>query len=154
MPNLSDNAVATWLTEKEPDLVAFLPPPSPLPQHLASMIAELGRTLDAAQARDPERLGRLLRVSPVRERMQLLLAQLDVPRRLRMLAWLGEAPMPEPHLVVEPYLTGTQGSDSQSLQQELQGLHRNALLLRIFRHERIASLLAGCQLAGQAEELA
>ena len=154
MPNLSETAVATWLAEREPDLMASLPPPSPLPPHLASLVVELGRTLDTAQLRDPERLGRLLRLSPAWERVQLLLAQLDVPRRIRMLAWLGAAPMPQPHLVIESYLTGTQDPDSRSLHQELQGLHRNALLLRIFRHERISSLLAGCQIAGQAEPMA
>lgn len=154
MPNLSEKAVATWLAERELDLMASLPPAPPLPHHLASMVVELGRTLDAAQLKDPERLGRLLRLSPLRERMQFLLVQLDVPRRLRMLAWLGAAPMPQPHLVVESYLTGTLDPDSRSLHQELQGLHRNALLLRIFRHERITSLLAGCQVAGQAETMA
>lgn len=86
--------------------------------------------------------------------MQLLMAQLDVSRRLRMLAWFGTPPMPEPHLVVDSYLARTSRPESGSLYQELQGLHHNALLLRIFRHERITALLAGCQTAGQAEEMA
>lgn len=154
MPNLSDTAVATWLAEREPELVASLPPAAPLPSRLATVIVELGQALDSAQSSDPHRLGRLLRTAPLQERMQLLLAQLDVPRRLRMLAWLGTAPMPEPHLVVESYLAGTSGPRGGSLHGELQGLHRNALLLRIFRHERVAALLAGCQTAGQAEATA
>ena len=154
MPNLSDNAVAMWLAEREPDLVASLPPQSALPQRVASMVVELGRVLDASQSSDTHRLGRLLRSPAVQGRMQHLLTQLDVSRRLRMLAWFGAAPMPEPHLVVESYLAGTPGPDGGPLHHELQGLHRNALLLRIFRHERISSLLAGCQTAGQAEEVA
>ena len=154
MPNLSDTGVANWLAEREPGLAACLTPPDVLPPRLAAVIVKLGRALDTAQSSDPSRLGVLLRSSPVQERIQLLLGQLDVPRRLRMLAWLGAAPMPEPHLVIESYMTGTQGSRGDSVLKELQGLHRNALLLRIFRHERIVSLLAGCQKAGQAEEMA
>ncbi len=154
MPNLSEDAVAEWLAEREPELVASLPPPVALPARLATVIVGLGRALDAAQSSDPHRLGRLLRTAPLRERMQLLLAQLDVPRRLRMLAWLGAAPMPDPHLVIESYLAGTAGPGGTALHQELQSLHRSTLLLRIFRHERITALLAGCQAAGQAEGMA
>lgn len=154
MPNLSDNAVATWLAEREPGLVACLRPASALPPQLAAVIVKLGLALDTAQSSDSSRLGRLLRSSPVQERMQLLLGQLDAPRRIRMLAWLGAAPMPEPHLVVESYMTGTEGPRGESVLKEVQDLHRNALLLRIFRHERIVSLLAGCQKAGQAEGMA
>lgn len=154
MPNLSDNAVASWLAERDPELLASFAPAPALPPRLALAIVEFGRELDAAQASDPHKLAGLLRSGPLQERMQLLLAQMDVSRRLRMLAWFGTPPMPEPYLVVNSYLARTSRPESRLLYQELQGLHRNALLLRIFRHERITALLAGCQIAGQAEEMA
>ncbi len=152
MPNLNAEAVAEWLTKRDPNNAAtLLAPAASMPEGAEPLLVQLGQALDAAQARDPQRLSRLLRDAPVRERLGVLLTHIDKPRCLRLLDWLGSPPMPEHNLVAAAYLTDDPSGEGAVLCRNIQALHRNALLGRIFDRERIASLLAACQLAGQAE---
>ncbi len=152
MPNLNAEAVAEWLTKRDPNNAAtLLAPAASMPEGAEPLLVQLGQALDAAQARDPQRLSRLLRDAPVRERLGVLLTHIDKPRCLRLLDWLGSPPMPEHNLVAAAYLTGGPSAEGTALRRNVQALYRNALLSRIFDRERIAGLLAACQVAGQAE---
>ncbi len=155
MPNLNAEAVAEWLTKRDPNNAAtLLAPVASMPEGTEPLLVQLGQALDAAQARDPQRLSRLLRNAPVRERLGVLLTHIDKPRCLRLLDWLGSPPMPEHNLVAAAYLTDDASEEGAVLRRNVQALHRNALLRRIFDRERIASLLTACQVAGQAEKVA
>ncbi len=152
MPNLSAEVAADWLTKRDPsNAAALLAPAASMPEGAEPLLVQLGQALDAAQARDPQRLSRLLRDAPVRERLGVLLTHIDRPRCLRLLDWLGSPPMPEHNLVAAAYLTDDPSEEGAVLRRNVQALHRNALLSRIFDRDRIASLLAACQVAGQAE---
>ncbi len=152
MPNLSAEAVAEWLTKRDPNNAASLPSPAgSMPEGAEPLLVQLGQALDAAQARDPQRLSRLLRDAKIRERLGVLLTQLDRPRCLRLLDWLGSPPMPDHSLVAAAYLAGGPTTEGAALRRNVQALYRNAMLSRIFDRERIAGLLAACQVAGQAE---
>lgn len=152
MPNLNAEAVAEWLTKRDPNNAAtLLSPAASMPEGAEPLLVQLGQALDAAQARDPQRLSRLLQDAPVRERLGVLLTHIDKPRCLRLLDWLGSPPMPEHNLVAAAYLTDDPSGEGAVLRRNIQALHRNALLGRIFDRERIASLLTACQVAGQAE---
>ena len=155
MPNLNAEAVADWLTRRDPsNAAALVSPATSMPEGAEPLLVQLGQALDAAQARDPQRLSRLLRDAPVRERLGLLLTLLDKPRCLRLLDWLGSPPMPEHNMGAAAYLTDGPSEEGAVLRRNVQALYRNALLSRIFDRERIASLRAACQGAGQAEKAA
>ena len=152
MPNLSAEAVAEWLTKQDPNNAATLLAPAVcVPEGAEPLLIQLGQALDAAQARNPQRLSRLLRDAPVREHLGVLLTHLDKPRCLRLLDWLGSPPMPDHNLVAAAYLTGNASTEDTALRRNVQALYRNALMSRIFDRERIASLLIACQVAGQPE---
>ena len=152
MPNLSAEAVAEWLTERDPrNAPNLLSPAISMPEGAEPLMAQLGRALDAAQAQDPQRLSRSLRDSTVLERLSLLLTHLDKPRCLRLLDWLGSSPMPEYNLVAAAYLVSGHSAEGTALRHNVQALYRTTLLNRIFDRNRISSLLEACQVAGQAE---
>ena len=152
MPNLSAEAVANLLTERDPDNAAsLLSPASPMPEGAELLLAQLGQALDAAQAQDPQRLSRSLRDATVQERLSLLLTHLDKARCLRLLDWLGSPPMPDHNLVAAAYLVSDHYAEGAALRHNVQALYRTALLSRIFDRSRISSLLEACQVAGQAE---
>jgi hypothetical protein len=155
MPNLNAEVVADWLTKRDPNnAAALLFPAAPMPEGAEPLLVQLGQALDAAQARDLQRLSRLLRDAPLRERLGVLLTHLDKPRCLRLLDWLGSPPMPEHNLVAAAYLADDPSGEGALLRRNVQMLYRDALLSRIFGRERISSLLAACQVAGQAEKAA
>ena len=155
MPNLDAEAVAEWLTERDPDAAtAWLPPATSLREDTASLLRQLGGALDAAQAREPQALSRQLQEKPQSKRLRTLLAHLDRPTRMRLLAWLGEPPMPERDLVVRACLAGEAPADASPLRQEIQHICRQASLRRIFDRGRVTQLLNACKEAGQAEEVA
>ena len=152
MLNLTAEAVADWLSKRDPrNAPNLLSPATPMPEGAEPLLAQLGQALDAAQAQDPQRLSRLLRDATVRERLSLLLTQLDKSRCLRLLDWLGSPPMPDHNLVAAAYLAGSHTAEGTALRRNVQALYRTALLSRIFDRGRISSLLEACQVAGQAE---
>ncbi len=152
MPNLSAKVVADWLATRDPNNeAALLSPAAFMPEGAEPLLVQLGQALDAAQARDPQRLSRLLRDAAVRERLGVLLTHLDKPRCLRLLDWLGAPPMRDHNLVAAAYLTCDPSAEGTALRLNVQALYRNALLSRIFDRGRIANLLTACQVAGQAE---
>ena len=155
MPNLDAEAVAEWLTERDPDAAtAWLSPTRSLPKDMAFLLRQLGAALDAAQAREPEVLSRQLQEKPLLERLRTLLTYLDRPTRMRLLTWLGEPPMPERDLVVRAYLVGKGVVGGSVLRQEMQHVCRQGLLSRIFERDRLTQLLDASKEAGQAGEAA
>ena len=152
MLNLTAEAVADWLSKRDPRNASnLLSPASPMPKGAEPLLAQLGQALDAAQARNPQRLSRLLRDATMRERLNLLLTHLDKPRCLRLLEWLGSPPMPDHNLVAAAYLVSSHSAEGMALRHNVQTLCRTALLTRIFDRSRISSLLEACQVAGRAE---
>lgn len=155
MLNLDAEAVAEWLTERDPDAAtAWLPPATSLREDTASLLRQLGNALDAAQAREPQALSRQLQEKPQSEKLRTLLAHIDRPTRMRLLTWLGEPPMPERDLVVRACLAGEGPADGSPLRQEIQHICRQTLLRRIFDRGRIVHLFEACKEAGQAGEAA
>lgn len=155
MLNLSEEAVAKWLTERDPrNAPSLLSPATPMPEGAEPLLTQLGQVLDAAQAQDPQRLSRLLRDATVRERLSLLLTHLDKSRCLRLLDWLGSPPMPDHNLVAAAYLVSGHTAEGTALRRNVQALYRTALLSRIFDRGRISGLLEACQVTGRAEETA
>jgi len=155
MPNLDAEAVAEWLTERDPDAAtAWLPPATSLREDTASLLRQLGGAFDAAQAREPEALSRQLREKPQSERLCTMLVHIDWPTRMRLLTWLGEPPMPERDLVVRACLADDGLPGGSVLRQEMQHICRQTLLSRIFDRNRITQLLDACKEAGQAGEAA
>ena len=154
MPNLDAEAVAEWLTERDPDAAAAWHPPVPLPESTTSLLRQFGLALDVAQSRDPNALGQQLREKPLREQMPTLLAHVDRPTRMRLLAWLGEPPMPRPDLVIRTCLGDDGAPAANVLRQEVRQVCCAALLSRIFDHGRGTQLLDACRQAGLTGEAA
>ena len=155
MPNLDAEAVAEWLTERDPDAAtAWLPPATSLREDTASLLRQFGSALDAAQAREPQALSRRLQEKPQSDRLRTLLAHIDRPTRMRLLTWLSEPSMPERDLVVRACLAGDGRADGSPLHQEIQHICRQTSLGRIFDRGRITQLLEACKEAGQAGEAA
>lgn len=154
MPNLDAEAVAEWLTERDPEVAAAWHPPVPLPESTTSLLRQFGLALDVAQSRDPNALGQQLREKPLREQMPTLLAHVDRPTRMRLLAWLGEPPMPRPDLVIRTCLGDDGAPAANVLRQEVRQVCCAALLSRIFDHGRATQLLDACRQAGLTGEAA
>ena len=154
MPNLDAEAVAEWLTERDPDAAAAWHSPVPLPESTTSLLRQLGLALDVAQSRDPNTLGQQLREKPLREQMPTLLAHVDRPTRMRLLAWLSEPPMPRPDLVVRTCLGDDGAPAANVLRREVRQVCCAALLSRIFDHGRATQLLDACRHAGRTGEAA
>ena len=155
MPNLDTEAVAEWLTERDTDAqTAGYPPLVPLPESTISLLRQLGLALDAAQSRDPEALGRQVRGKPLREQMPKLLAHVDRSTRMRLLAWLGEPPMPRPDLVIKACLGDDATPIGTMLRHEVSQAWCIALLSRVLDHGRVTLLLDACRQAGLTGEAA
>ncbi len=155
MPNLDTEAVAEWLTERDTDAITVgYPPLVPLPESTTSLLRQLGLALDVAQSRDPEALGQQLRGKPLREQMPTLLAHVDRSTRMRLLAWLGEPPMPRPDLVIKACLGDDATPVGTMLRQEIQQAWCVALLSRVLDHGRVTLLLDTCRQAGLPGEAA
>jgi len=154
MPNLDVEAVAEWLTERDPDAATAWRPPVPLPESTASLLRQLGLALDVAQSRDPDALGQQLRGKPLREQLPTLLAHIDRSKRMRLLAWLGEPPMPRPDLVVRACLGDDSAPAGGVLRREMRQICCTALLSRMFDHGRVIQLLDACRQAGLSGEAA
>lgn len=155
MPNLDVEAVAEWLTERDPDAAtAWHPPPVSLPESTASLLQQLGLALDVAQSRDPEGLSQQLRGKPLREQLPTLLAHIDRSTRMRLLAWVGEPPMPRPDLVIRACLGDDSAPAGGVLRREMRQICCTALLSRIFDHGRVIQLLDACRQAGLSGEAA
>lgn len=154
MPNLDAEAVADWLTERDPDAATVWHPPVPLPEGTASLLRQLGLALDVAQSRDPEALSQQLRGKPLREQLPTLLAHIDQSTRMRLLAWLGEPPMPRPDLVIRACLGDDNTPAGDLLRREMRQICCTALLSRMFDHGRVIQLLDACRQAGLSGEAA
>ncbi|TDH62371.1 hypothetical protein E2C06_12240 [Dankookia rubra] len=147
MPDLSPNAVADWLRERDPDVATLhlLGPVDADPAVLRTML-RLGELLEQALATDAERLSVRLRHPATAVNLRAALAQSGMARRLRLLDWFGERGLPERNAVLA--LTMGAGPDGDFIRAELQALQRRALLARIYAPERLQMLLAACQPEG------
>jgi hypothetical protein len=155
MPNLDAEAVAEWLTERDPDAAtAWLPPMTSLREDTASLLRQLGGALDAAQAHEPEALSRQLQEKPQSERLSTVLVHIDRPTRMRLLSWLGEPPMPRPDLVIRTCLGDDSAPAGGVLRREMRQICCTALLSRVFEHGRVMQLLDACRQAGLSGEAA
>src|SRR4051812_44751909 len=149
MPDLSPNAVADWLRERDPD-VATLPMLGPIDADPAvlQMMVRLGHLLEQALVADAERLSARLRHPATATNLRAALAQSGMARRLRLLDWFGDAGLPERNAVLAVAMGA--GPDGDFIRAELQALHRRAVLARVYAPERIQMLLAACQPEGMA----
>ena len=149
MPDLSPNAVADWLRERDPDVTTrpLLGPIDADPAVLQTML-RLGELLEEALANDAERLSARLRHPATAVNLRSALAQSGMARRLRLLDWFGDAGLPERSAVLAAAMSA--GPDGDFIRAELQALQRRALLARIYAPERIQMLLAACQPEGMA----
>ncbi len=155
MPDLDTEAVAEWLTERDTNaLAAEYSPLVPLPESTTLLLRQLGLALDVAQSRGPEALGQRVRGKPLREQMPTLLAHVDRPTRMRLLAWLGEPPMPRPDLVIKACLGDDATPVGAMLRHEVSQAWCIALLSRVLDRGRVTLLLDACRQAGLPGEAA
>lgn len=148
MPDLSADAVAAWLYEKEPAIAIHLSTSVPSREEHETVlpaVLQLGQIVDDALARAPDSFRERLRDTSVLINTRTTLAQIGQGRRLRLLHWLAEIPdfgdLPN-------VLLGTDNSEAaQFLRAEIRNLHRRSVLERMFSPERIAALLEACTAA-------
>ena len=152
MPDLSADAIAAWLREREPviaaDLARAIPSADEDPTVLPSIL-RLGALFDQALARSPEQLKELLRHEQFIHRMRAIVAHVALGRRLRLLHWLTEIDGLDD--VVTALLSADQSDTGAFLRTEIRSLHRRRLLSCIFDGERIAALLAASTQAADSE---
>jgi hypothetical protein len=148
MPDLSADAVATWLQQHEPVLAAELRA-SPLTadehERVLPAILRLGRLMDHAQDSAAPDLRAWITNPEIVPDARQLLAQIGPGRRLRLLHWLAEAT--EPEGFADALIGRDHSEAARFLRSEIQTLHRRTLLDRMFSPERIAALLAACDAA-------
>jgi hypothetical protein len=147
MPDLEHRAVTDWLTELRPAVAGQEWPPAVRPLemevgHPEELVA-LGRALDDLGEDHIAELARALRVSPFRDDVRVVLAQLGAARLLRILHWLPEQGIPDCNLVIAALIEGV-SPEACALRAGLAALSRRAILRRIFDPERIALLTAAC----------
>lgn len=148
MPDLSADAVATWLQQHEPVIAAEIRG-SPLSadehERVLPSVLRLGRLMDHAQETAAPDLRTWITNPEIVPDARQFLAQIGPGRRLRLLHWLAEAT--EMDGFADALIGGKPSEAAQFLRSEIQTLHRRALLDRMFSPERIAALLAACNAA-------
>ncbi len=109
----------------------------------------IGALLVFAQACGPASLLSTLRSDPARAELQAILAQLDPARLLSFLHKLSTADFSDKREVLELLLAPGPSGSGQTLRGTLQALHRQDLLARIFRPDRVQALRHACRLLVQ-----
>lgn len=151
MPALDRASVEAWLRAHEPGAAHAITgeiEADDMPSVLAAVIG-LGHALDRARARDPGRLGGVLRQPAGRAGLRTVLGHLGAARRVRLLHWLCGAGLPERHLVMAGLLADEPGippgaDAGRVVREAVRRLNRGALLARLFSPERVARLLSVC----------
>ena len=150
MPDLEHRAVTDWLTELRPAVAAQEWPPAVRALEMEvghpEQLVVLGRALDDLGEDHIAELARALRVSPFRDDVRVVLAQLGAARLLRILHWLPEQGIPDCNLIISALIEGV-SPEACALRAALAALTRRAILRRIFDPERIALLTAACTAA-------
>lgn len=152
MPDLSTNAVKTWLNQREPNASSELPDAlrrAELEPNVETALVALGIALDEAEARGPNGLSKRLRTDPARSTFQSILAQLGGARLLRLLDWLSEPGKPSRHSLLTALFTPDADDTSQAVQSSIQFLTRRTLIARMMATERIATLAVCTSLSCQ-----
>lgn len=146
MPDLSTHAVTAWLREHEPAIADDYPiAPIEEATSVQPLLPQLGEALDHALKRDPVALSGNLSQDPMRDSMRAVLAQMGSARRLRVLAWLAEAGLPDTHAVLGTLLEMDASGSGRALRDSLRSHYRRALLARMFVPERIEQVMAACR---------
>ena len=81
----------------------------------------------------------------MRNSMRTVLAQMGTARRLRVLAWVAESGLPNPHTVLGTFLEVDASGSGRALRDSLRSHYRRALLARMFAPERMEQVMAACR---------
>ena len=151
MVDLSAGAVGDWAVRHEPAAAAVRSSEveiDDLPRILTAL-DRLGAALDIARDSDPAALAELLTGPALLPALQTVLAHLNVQRRLRLVTWLAQTGLPDPHSVLTAVWTDTGGAmrpdPGRVVRESLQHLHRLARVRAIFAPARIEHLQALCE---------
>jgi hypothetical protein len=145
MPALDKKSSVAWLQLHEPAL-GFLGRAVGTVERTPAVervLDALGEALDAALSENPSALSGHLRDPSVARRLAVLLDELGLARRYRLLAWLAEPTLPDHHAVLSAILRTAE--HGPRLRNAMSAANRAALLSRIFSPERIAALLTACK---------
>ena len=156
MPDLTTNAIESWLDAHGSEAVAHLAqsrPPEEETDVLPAVIA-LGTILDfsCASARAP--LEALLLADPAAEGLRTVMAHFGGPRRMRLLHWLTECGFTDVHSVLARLTEADPSGTGPFLSAWIADLHRRQVLERIFDSARITALFAACKEADSQEKTA
>jgi hypothetical protein len=146
MPDLSADAVVTWLIETEPVIaaeIAAAPPSMEEHEIVLPVVLQLGQRLDEKFTASADELRQWLRQESTHADTLITLAQIGRGRRLRLMHWLSA--ISEGDEFPASLLENNESDEGMFLRSEIRNLHRKALLERMFSPQRIAALLAACQ---------
>ncbi len=152
MPDLSAEAVNTWLNHTDPNPISELPDAlrrAELEPSVETALVALGIALDDAEARGPRHLSKRLQTDPARTTFQSVLAQLGSARLLRLLDWLSEPGKSARHSLLTALFTPDASDASQAVQSSIQFLNRRSLIDRMTGSERMDTLVTCTSLSRQ-----
>ncbi len=152
MPDLSAEAVNTWLNHTDPNPISDLPDAlrrAELEPSVETALVALGIALDDAEARSPRHLSKRLQTDPARTTFQSVLAQLGSARLLRLLDWLSEPGKSARHSLLTVLFTPDASDASQAVQSSIQFLARRSLIARMMASERMETLVTCTSMSRQ-----
>lgn len=141
MPLLDHASSASWLRRNAADpsgTGAFRP--VELAPEPAAALERLGRSLDAALAREPHTISSRLAAPVIRNRLTRVLDQLGAARRYRLFDWLAGLHDSRPLLTA---ILNTAPAGPR-LRADLLIANRRETLARIFAPDRLHRLLSAC----------
>ena len=156
MPDLTRDAIESWLDTHGSEAVACLAQPGP-PEEEADVlpaVVALGTALDAGHAEARDRLEALLLADPAAAGLRTVMAHLGSPRRMRLLHWLAECGFTDVHGVLARLTEADPSGAGPFIEAWIADLHRRQVLERIFDPARITALLAACREADNLEKIA
>ena len=116
-----------------------------------SLLGALLRGVEAAQQREPDRLGALLASDVVRQDLRQLAKGLDAGPMLRLLASLAGSGLPDEREIIDSLIAPGPGDAEPGRYDTLRTLHGAAVVGRAFQRQRIEALRHACR--GIAEEI-
>lgn len=156
MPDLTRDAIESWLDTHGSEAVAHLAQPGP-PEEEADVlpaVIALGTALDVGHAEARDRLEALLLADPAAAGLRTVMAHLGSPRRMRLLHWLAECGFTNVHGVLARLTEADPSGAGPFIEAWIADLHRRQVLERIFDPARITVLLAACREADNQEKIA
>jgi hypothetical protein len=150
MPDLGENAVAEWLADVDPAREPDAWPPALRALETESdapgLFEDLGRVLEQFEPDEMEALVKMLLLPSVVADLRAALAQAGAGRVFRILHWLGERDVAEPHSVVAALTEGST-QEARALRATISAFTQRCLLTRIFAPDRLAALHAATDTA-------